>query len=45
MLFVICCLFDCMTRIGDLIFEEEPHLPKDPVDTVVESSNDEGKSH
>jgi hypothetical protein len=34
-----------MSHIEEPIFEEEPHIPGDPVDTVADLSEDEGKSH
>jgi hypothetical protein len=34
-----------MARIKDPILEEEPHLPKDPVDVVAEPREDKDKSH
>jgi hypothetical protein len=39
------CLIVCMSRIEELIFEEEPHILDDPVDVVANLSEDEGKSH
>jgi hypothetical protein len=39
------CLLVCMSRIKEPIFEEEPHIPDDPVDVVADLSEDEGKSH
>jgi hypothetical protein len=39
------CLLYCMSRIEEPIFEEEPHIPDDPVDVVAYLSEDEGKSH
>jgi hypothetical protein len=50
-LFIVCnvlkyvCLLVCMSRIEEPIFEEEPHLPDDPVDAVADLSEYEGKSH
>jgi hypothetical protein len=41
----MCCLLVCMSRIEEPIFEEEPHLSKDPIDVVANLSEDEGKSH
>jgi hypothetical protein len=41
----MCCLLVCMSRIEGAIFEEEPHLPKDPVDAVADPNEYEGKSH
>jgi hypothetical protein len=46
----MCCtemylLLYCMSRIKESIFEEEPLLLDDPVDTVADLSEDEGKSH
>jgi hypothetical protein len=38
-------LLVCMPCIEGLTFEEEPHLPEDPVDARAEPSEDEGKSH
>jgi hypothetical protein len=34
-----------MLRTEEAIFEEEPHILDDPVDTVGNLSEDEGKSH
>jgi hypothetical protein len=34
-----------MLRVEELIFEEEPHHPDDPVDTLADLSEDEGKPH
>jgi hypothetical protein len=34
-----------MSRIKEPIFEEEPHIPGDPVDVVADLSEDEDKSH
>jgi hypothetical protein len=34
-----------MSRVEERIFEEEPHLPDDPVDPVANLSEDELKSH
>jgi hypothetical protein len=41
----MCCLLVCMSRIEGAIFSEEPHLLKDPVDTVADPNEYEGKSH
>jgi hypothetical protein len=49
--FILCivlkcvCLLVCMSCIEEPIFEEEPHLPDDPVDDVANHSEDKGKSH
>jgi hypothetical protein len=51
LLFILCivlkcdCLFICMLHIEEAIFEEQPHIPDDPVDVVANLSEDEGKSH
>jgi hypothetical protein len=34
-----------MSLIEEPIFEEEPHIPDDPVDAIADLSEDEGKSH
>jgi hypothetical protein len=39
------CLLVGMSRIKEPIFEEEPHIPGDPVDVVANLSEDEDKSH
>jgi hypothetical protein len=39
------CLLVCMSRIKELLLEEEPHLPDNLVDAVADLSEDEGKSH
>jgi hypothetical protein len=48
--FILCivmkyiCLLVCMSHTEEPIHEEEPHVPDDPVDTVADLSEDEGKS-
>jgi hypothetical protein len=50
-LFILCivlkcdCLLLCMSRIEEPIFEEEPHIPDDPIDAVADLSEDKGKSY
>jgi hypothetical protein len=34
-----------MSCIEEPIFEEETHIPDDPVDAIANVSEDEGKSH
>jgi hypothetical protein len=50
-LFILCIVLKCvcllvyMLCIEEPIFVEEPHILDDPVDTVADLSEDEGKSH
>jgi hypothetical protein len=34
-----------MSRIEEPIFEEEPHIPDNPIDVVADLSEDKGKSY
>jgi hypothetical protein len=34
-----------MSCIEEPIFEEEPHIPDDPVNATADLGDDEGKSH